>query len=248
MLLALDIGNTNIKSALFSKNDLIQFKVHSDVDAALKYIGTNTFSEAAICSVNPNSEKNITEVISTKGLGTFIVNVNHKINLKIIYKTPDTLGMDRVCSAAGALDLAKRKSLINKNQYLITIDFGTATTINIVTPDGRFLGGLIAPGIKTMLNSLKEKTAHLPLIESGSYEGIIGDSTNSSILSGVITSTIGMISEVVNQLRQKGTQPTPLIFTTGGNAELIVPHLKQKIIFEKDLVLRGLKVIYDLNK
>ena len=93
--------------------------------------------------------------------------------------------MDRVCSVVGALELATNQKIISENQFLITIDFGTATTINIVSPNKEFIGGLIAPGVNTMLNSLNEKTAQLPLPNLESYQGLIGNSTNSSLISGV---------------------------------------------------------------
>jgi type III pantothenate kinase len=248
MLLTLDIGNTNIKSATFDNDSLVEFFIHSDVDKAFKYLKNKTFAEAAICSVNPEKEKILIDEISKRKISIFRTNIHSKLNLKINYKTPDTLGMDRVCSVAGAYELALRRKLNLKNQYLLTIDFGTATTINIVSPDGNFIGGLIAPGIKTMLKSLNEKTAQLPIPDLNSYDGLIGNSTNSSILSGVLTATIGMINETVKQLREISEGLEPILFATGGNAEFILPHIKHKIIYEEALVLKGLKIIYDLNK
>jgi type III pantothenate kinase len=248
MLLTFDIGNTNIKSALFDENNLIEFIIHSDVDETVKYLNTKLFTDTAICSVNPSVEKTLSDNISKKGIPIFRTNIRNRFNLKIKYETPDTLGMDRVCSAAGAFEIATKNKLIVKNQYLLTIDFGTATTINVVSPESSFIGGMITPGIITMLKSLNEKTAQLPLPEVSSYKGVIGNSTNSSIISGVITATIGMINETVNQIRADSNQILPLIFATGGNARFIIPYIKHKIYFEEALVLKGLKVIYDLNK
>jgi len=248
MLLTLDIGNTNIKSALFDDQSLKEFIVHSDTDKLFHYLGKSNFTEAAICSVNPPVEKAISDYILAKGIKLFLASIKVKFNLKIIYETPGTLGMDRVCSAVGALEIATREKLLTDNQYLITIDFGTATTINIVSPTKEFIGGLIAPGIITMLKSLNERTAQLPLPDLNNYNGLIGDSTDSSIISGVITSTVGMIGETINQLSNTSDQNMPIIFATGGNARFILPHLRYKILFEEALVLKGLKVIYDLNK
>lgn len=248
MLLTLDIGNTNIKSASFDDDSLVEFFIHSDVDKAFKYLKNKTFAEAAICSVNPSREKMLIDEFSKKGIKLFRANFQHKFNLEIDYKTPDTLGMDRIASAVGAYDFVMKENIMLKNQYLLTIDFGTATTINAVSPDGHFIGGLIAPGIKIMLKSLNEQTAQLPIPELVSPERLIGNSTNTSILSGVVTATIGMINEIVNQLSAISENTLPLIFATGGNAEFILPHVKHKIIYEEALVLKGLKVIYELNK
>ena len=99
-----------------------------------------------------------------------------------------------------------------------------------------------------MLKSLNEKTAQLPLPDLNNYKGLIGNSTNISIISGVVTSTIGMINETVNHLSEVSHQIRPLIFITGGNAKYILPHLKHKVLFEEALVLKGVNVIYELNK
>ncbi|MGB5528422.1 MAG: type III pantothenate kinase [Ignavibacteriaceae bacterium] len=248
MLLTLDIGNTNIKSALFNGNTLIEFIIHSKFDEVIKYTNSKSLNCIAVCSVNPSTEKILVKDVSKKGIQLFQANINNKFNLKIKYKTPDTLGMDRVCSTIAAYHLAVTGKMMLKNQHLITIDFGTATTLNVVSPEGYFIGGLIAPGIYTMLKSLNEKTAQLPLSDLVSYEGLIGNSTSSSILSGVYTSTIGMINETVNQLSEINNCSSPIIFATGGNAESILPHVKHTIFYEEALVLKGLKIIYDLNK
>lgn len=248
MLLTLDIGNTNVKSALFKDNSLNEFAIHPDSEKLFNYLTKSEFTEAAICSVSPSVEKKIVDYFSTKGISVFRTNIQNKFNLVINYATPNSLGMDRVCSAVGALEIAINEKLLSKNQYLISIDFGTATTINIVSPSQEFIGGLIAPGITTMLKSLNERTAQLPLPDLNSYIGVIGRATDTSIISGVVTSTIGMINETVNHLSEVSQKIIPLIFITGGNAKYILPHLKHKVIYVEALVLKGLNVIYELNK
>jgi type III pantothenate kinase len=247
MLLTLDIGNTNIKSALFNGNQISDFIVHSSISEALTYIAKISFNFVAICSVNHLFEEKIQSYFSRTGISFFRVNIESIFNLSIRYETPNSLGMDRICSAIGALDIATKENLLSNNQYLITLDFGTATTINIISPSKEFIGGLIAPGINTMVKSLNEKTAQLPLPKMDSYSGLIGNSTNSSIISGVINSAIGLINEAVNYLYDISRIP-PLVFATGGNAGYILPHLKVKASFEEVLVLKGLKIVYELNK
>ncbi len=248
MLLILDIGNTNIKSALFDDDRMIDFTVHSDTNKLFHYFSELYFTATAICSVNPPVENEVAEYLLARNIKLFRTNIKDKLNLKINYDTPETLGMDRVCSAAGALEIATRGKLQLDNRYLITIDFGTATTINIVSPSREFIGGLIAPGLTTMLKSLNEKTAQLPLPDLRNYKGLIGNTTHSSIVSGVINSTIGMINETINHLSFASSQNLPIVFATGGNVNCILPHLNHKFQFEEALVLKGLKVIYDLNK
>jgi type III pantothenate kinase len=248
MLLTLDIGNTNIKSALFADQSLKELIVHSDEGKVFEYLNKISFTEAAICSVNPRVEKLIAVNISSKDITVFRAIIQNKFNFKISYETSETLGLDRVCSAAGAMEIADKKELLKKTQYLVTIDFGTATTINIVSPSREFIGGLIAPGITTMIKSLNEKTAQLPFPDLNSYKGVVGNSTHSSIISGVMTSTLGMINETINHLTEISNKNIPLIFATGGNAKLVPPHLKFEVIFDEALVLKGLKEIYYLNK
>ena len=246
MLLTLDIGNTNIKSGLFVNDQLNDFKTHQTIDSVLAYIKQIDYSNVAVCSVNPTLEKNIFDEISSTQITFFKAKVNQKFNLKINYQTPYTLGMDRVCSAVGALELSLKSKLLSDKQFLITVDLGTATTINVVSPEKKFIGGSIAPGIRTMLSSLNEKTAQLPMLGLESYQGLIGNSTESSMVSGVINATIGMINEVMDKLKSESNH-TPVIFVTGGNSNFILPHLKFKVNFEEALVLKGLKNIYDLN-
>ena len=245
MLLAIDIGNTNIKTSLFDKKEQMNFIVHSDPGQIIDYINNTSFTSAAISSVNSLKKNAIVEKLQTRNISIFNADINKKFNLKINYDTPQTLGLDRVCSAAGALSIAEDRSMIRENQYLITIDLGTATTINIVSPKKEFVGGLIAPGVSTMFRSLYEETAHLPLAKN-TYQGLVGKSTDTSIVSGVLNSTLGMINETIIYLESQSNLQ-PLIFITGGNASFISSYLKWDKIFEEALVLKGLKLIYDLN-
>lgn len=246
MLLTLDIGNSNIKSASFNNNHLRDFRVHSDIYKAAGYINQLQIEQAAICSVNPNLLGKILKSLEVKAVPFFIVNYTQNFNLIIDYKTPETLGMDRLCAAVGALEIAIEEKLFLCDSYLITIDFGTATTINIISPEKKFIGGLISPGIYTMLKSLNRNTAQLPIPNLQSYEGLVGQSTKSSIASGVLTATVGMINETINKLKSDADK-NPIIFVTGGNAKFILPYIHHKLYFDEALVLKGLKIIYDLN-
>jgi len=166
--------------------------------------------------------------------------------LKIDYKTPETLGIDRICSAEGAFNLCGN-SLIT-GTYLLTIDFGTATTINIVKYPNIFVGGLIAPGIITMFKSLTTKTSQLPEITIENYNLIIGDDTNSAIASGVINSAVGLIEKVINYIKKLDDYSNLIIYVTGGMADKLKKFLSNKIIYDEFLVLRGIRSLYELNK
>ena len=160
------------------------------------------------------------------------------------------MGLDRVCSAEGAFSIYKRSKNFdsyNSETFLVSVDLGTATTINIVGYPGEFIGGSIAPGIKTMITSLNLNTAQLPAIDFSSYKGIIGKNTESSIAGGIINSTTGLIEKTFSYLKSELKAKEIITFITGGNAEAVIPYFNFKFNFEKGLVLKGIKAIYDLN-
>ena len=170
-----------------------------------------------------------------------------KTNLTIDYKTPETLGIDRLCSAEGAFLLFKNSEKYKnykEGSYILSIDFGTATTINMIDYPGRFIGGLIAPGIDTMFESLKLRTSQLPLLSISNFVSTIGKDTKSSIASGIVTSVIGMIEKTINNLSAQNV----FVYLTGGNAKKIIPHLNFEFVYEEGLVLYGINALYEMNK
>ncbi|MCH6573594.1 MAG: type III pantothenate kinase [Bacteroidetes bacterium] len=247
MLLTLDIGNTNIKAGVFKGKDLEHHFIFSNITTLKSSLKKHTISSIAISSVVPEKTKLIVKELSANyNFNPFIINNDCKFNLKIDYKTPETLGIDRICSAEGAFNLCGN-SLI-AGTYLLTIDFGTATTINIVKYPNIFAGGLIAPGIITMFKSLTTQTSQLPEITIENYNFIIGDDTNSSIASGVINSAVGLIEKVINYIKNLDDCSNLIIYATGGMADKLKKFLSNKIIYDEFLVLRGIRSLYELNK
>lgn len=246
MLLVLDIGNSFIKSAVFDGKKLIKFKAEKNLSAIIKLINQNNFEQIAVVSVVPKKLKHLKDSLKKQKVKIFEIEGNLKFNLKIEYKTPQTLGMDRLCSAEGAyyLKQTKYKSIkFNNGDFLVSIDCGTATTVNIIKYPNKFLGGLIAPGMEMMFNALNSATAQLPKVNYSQYNGFIGNSTQSAIASGVINSITGLLNQAIYSFDR-----TPkLVFVTGGNTKYILPYLKFKYIEEKMLVLYGIKAIYDKN-
>jgi type III pantothenate kinase len=132
--------------------------------------------------------------------------------------------------------------------YILTIDFGTATTINIVKYPNIFAGGLIAPGINTMFKSLTTQTSQLPDLTIDNYKVLIGDDTHSSIASGVINSTVGVIEKVASYINNLDDCSNLIIYATGGMADKLQKFLSNKIIYDEFLVLRGIRSLHELNK
>lgn len=246
MLLTLDIGNTNIKAGVFKGEDLEDHYIFTKITLLKSFIKKHAISSIAISSVVPQKTKIIVELLSASfTFKPFIINKDSKFNLKIDYKTPDTLGIDRICSAEGAFNL-QNNSLIS-GTYLLTMDFGTATTINIVKYPNIFSGGLIAPGINTMFKSLSTQTSQLPDLTIDNYNFIIGDDTHSSIASGVINSAVGLIEKVINHINNLDDCSNLIIYATGGMAHKLQEFVSNKIIYDEFLVLRGIRSLYELN-
>ncbi len=246
MLLTLDIGNTNIKAGVFKGEDLDDHFIFTDITLLKSLLKKHAISSIAISSVVPEKTKLIIEQLSASyNFKPFILNNDCKFNLQIDYKTPGTLGIDRICSAEGAFNLYG--SNLITGTYLLAIDFGTATTINIVKYPNIFAGGLIAPGINTMFNSLAIQTSQLPDLTIDNYNFIIGDDTHSSIASGVINSAVGLIEKIVSHIDNLDDCSNLIIYATGGMADKLQKFLSNTIIFDEFLVLRGIRSLYELN-
>ncbi|MGA7723155.1 MAG: type III pantothenate kinase [Ignavibacteriaceae bacterium] len=251
MLLACDIGNTNIKTGLFNDDILTEKKLFDNLESFRAYLRAIPVRNIAVSSVVPEITKKVAETSEKlKNFSPFIVTKDVKFNLKLSYDSPDTLGMDRLCSAEGAYSLFKASGdyqIFDDKTFILSVDLGTATTINILTYPDEFIGGIIAPGINMMFKSLNSSTAQLPLVSEMYYENFIGRNTASSIASGVINSCAGLIKSTINYCKTGMKAEIIKIFITGGNAEKVLPYLDFEYKFVPELVLLGIKNIFDKN-
>ncbi len=244
MFLACDIGNSYIKSGLFEGNKLTDSFSFQNTDRLAEIISEKEITAAGISSVVPAKTNQILKLLNAGSIPLHIISHSSSFNLKIRYKTPETLGIDRLCSAEGAFFL---NNGIKEDEILLSIDMGTATTINVIRYPGEFAGGVIAPGVTMMGTALHSYTAQLPEVNFEDYEGMIGDSTKSSIASGLINSTLGMIDRITAHLSKTYSEKNIKIYLTGGNAEKIAPHLDKEFTYQKNLVLFGIKAVSELN-
>lgn len=251
MLLACDIGNTNIKTGIFESGSLKEFKIFSSYRQFIEYSETITLPKIAISSVVPQiTDKLIEHLSKLPAAEYFVIDKSVKFNLKIKYNSIETLGIDRICAAEGAFYLFRNSAEFdgyNSETLLICADLGTATTINFVQFPGEFTGGLIAPGVGIMFSSLNKNTAQLPETDESYYKNFIGHDTKSSIASGVINSTAGLIEKSINYLRTNSQVKKVKLYITGGNAEKVIPYINFNYEFVKGLVLTGIKSIHDAN-
>lgn len=254
MLLAIDIGNTNLVIGCI-ENDQILFKARIATDRLrtsdqygveiknmLEAYGVQIkdIDDCIISSVVPpvfNSVK--TGVIKIIGKQPMVVGPGLKTGLNIHVDVPSQVGSDRIVIAVAALAEYKAP--------LILMDLGTATTIEVVEPENTYLGGVIIPGVKISLDALTSRAAQLPGISLDKPKTVIGKNTIDCMRSGMIYGTAAMIDGLIERMEEELGHPSTLV-ATGGMAQFITPLCKHDIILEKDLLLKGLNIIYKKNK
>jgi len=254
MLLAIDIGNTNIVLGCI-RDDHIQFHARIATDRTrtsdqygveiknmIEAFGVSIFeiTDCIISSVVPpvfNSVK--TGVMKVIGKQPMVVGPGLKTGLNIQLENPAQVGSDRIVIAVAALAEYKAP--------LILMDLGTATTIEVVEPENVYMGGVIFPGVKTSLDALISKAAQLPGISLDKPKKVIGKNTVDCMRSGMMYGTAAMLDGIIDRIEEELGHSATLI-ATGGMAQFITPLCKHSINIEKDLLLKGLNLIYKKNK
>lgn len=253
MILAVDIGNTNIVlgcieqekiyfvervSTNISKTEL-EYVVELKTLLDLYRIQVEEITGCIIASVVPPLT-NIVKTAMEKYLHTtpLIVGPGVKTGLNILMDNPAQIGADLIVNAVAGLKYY--------GAPIIMIDMGTATTISVVDDKKNYIGGMILPGVKVSLESLVNRTSQLPKISLEAPKKVIGKNTIDCMKSGIImgqaASMDGMIERIWEELGYKAQ-----VVATGGLAGCIVPHCKKKIIYDNELTLKGLNVIYRKN-
>ena len=237
--LVVDVGNTLTKLAVFRGNNIVFFDQITDVEP--NYIATlikkHEIERAIISSVGEN--KGYFDDFNSQNISTISFSSDTPLPIKNCYKTPETLGPDRLAAAVGA-------SVLYEKQHVLSIDSGTAITYDLLTDCGEYLGGAISPGISMRFSALNHFTAKLPLVSFNTNFSLIGDTTEMSIKSGVLN---GIIAEVDNYIDSIKRQYSPLITVfTGGNSFFFDKNLKNSIFVHSKLVLLGLNRILDYNE
>tara|TARA_Y100000815_G_scaffold229388_1_gene218748 strand:+ start:117 stop:845 length:729 start_codon:yes stop_codon:yes gene_type:complete len=240
MNLIVDVGNTFVKFAVFNNEKLIhkanfELSEFKNQYKKLKKEFPN-LNQAIISSVGKLSEKQI-QVIK-KDIKVVELSSETILPFKNDYETPNTLGVDRIALVGAS---------VNKfpNNNVLIIDAGTCVTYDFITDKNHYLGGAISPGIRLRYKSLNNLTANLPLLETAMPKTITGDSTESSIHSGVIMGIIKEIDGVIDQYREK--YPDLTVILTGGDANFLSNQLKNSIFAHSNFLLEGLNFILDYN-
>ncbi len=249
MLLAVDIGNTSITLGLFEEDALVEeYRLASDkylpleeYEVLLKSLFKDFKIDGIIISsvVEELTEKFKTAVDNVFRINSIILSTEINTGVKICLDNPEEAGADRIANAAGAYVLYKHP--------VIVVDFGTATTFDIVNAKGEFIGGIIAPGVTLQLKVLNKFTSKLPRIDVSLSNAAIGHNTADAILSGVLRGTASMIDGLVEQCEKELGQNAVLV-STGGYSGLISNYLKRPFDFiNPNLTLEGLRYLYRIN-
>ena len=243
-----DIGNTDTKIFLVSKKNKILKRItfiskkisNNQLKILFKKnkIQINKIEKILFCSVVPNTFKMIKNYFSkiTKVKCNEVKNLNLKsmIKIKVDYKQ---VGSDRITNAISLLD--------NKNNYII-LDFGTATTFDVLIKN-TYMGGIIAPGIKLSLNTLSDRATLIPKIELKRMKKVIGSNTLSAVRSGFFWGYAGLIDNMINLIK-KETRKSFKVIITGGFSELFKNSIKTKVNHNKNITINGLVKITKLIK
>jgi len=254
MLLAIDIGNTNIKIGVFDGDELkatwnVATGIHSTTDEyggvllnlmERKKVSPSEITGVALCSVVPPLLPAFVE-LCTKYLHSeaLVVEAGVKTGMHIRLDNPREVGSDRVVDAVAAQHLYGKP--------LIIVDLGTATTFSVVSQEGDYLGGAIAPGIVIATEALYTRTAALPRIRLNRPEQAIGRNTVTAMQSGIVFGHAGLIEGMIRRIEQELGSKAKVI-ATGGQAYFLAQEIPAIEIVDPDLTLIGLRLIYEMNK
>jgi type III pantothenate kinase len=240
MNLIIDVGNTLVKFAVFQHDTIVEkksVKVEETLKMFEKIIKEHTSINKAIVSSVVKLDTSVYDIINEK-IDLLTVNSDTKFPFKNHYKTPHTLGVDRI-----ALVSASVKHYPNTN--VLIIDAGTCITYDFITKDNEYIGGAISPGIRLRYTTLNTLTANLPLLETEMPEQLIGSTTAKSIHSGVVFGVLKEIDGVIDEYQEKYEDLTVIL--TGGDTDFLSKQLKNGIFANSNFLLEGLNFILEFN-
>lgn len=253
MLLTIDIGNTNITLGAYDgtvlsftarlATELIktsdQYAVEMQSLLNLNGYGGEDIEDCIISSVVPQVGKSVSNAVSKLcHIVPLMLGPGVKTGLNIKIDNPAQLGADLVAGAVGALD--------SYTMPCVVIDMGTASTISVLDRNGAFLGGAIAAGVRLTLKALTENTSQLTSIPIEAPDSVIGTNTVECMQSGLVYGTAAMIDGLLDKIeKQLGEEPT--VVATGGLSKEIIAHCKRNIIYNENLLLEGLRAVYEKN-
>ena len=237
MKLVIDIGNTFIKCGIFDNKDLVERISIQSINELSSILKKYKLNKVIISSVVPAKSKDFINYINQQ-LNIKIHVVSYKdTNLKLKVEEPETIGNDRICNIYSAIK--------NYTGPIIVVDFGTATTYDVINSSNEFIGGIIAPGIETSIKNLISKAALLEDVKFKFPQSVIGKNTTTNIQSGVMYGSVSQVEGLINKIELESNEKYTVLLT-GGFSELLSPYLNIEHIVDVDLTLKGMLYINEL--
>lgn len=254
MILAVDIGNTNIvvgciegeKIGMMARVATDRLKTGDEyallLNNLLQFHGFDgkELEGGIISSVVPSLSHGMKRAVEkVTGKPPIMVGAGLKTGLNILLDNPAQLGADLVAGAVAACA-----------QYeapIIIFDMGTATTMSLINENGSYVGGMIIPGAAISLDTLAKQTSQLPTVGVDSPQSLIGTNTIDCMHAGIVYSNAAMIDGIVQRVNETLSKPATVV-ATGGLARVFLPYCKEKVIYNKNLMLQGLWLLYCKNK
>jgi type III pantothenate kinase len=240
MNLVVDIGNNFFKLGIFENSNLVFsfFDKNDKIDVEIEKI-IRSYSKITSALISNVSSIKINDILNKLNIKIYELDSTFIFPFKLNYKTPESLGNDRLALAAAATTLFP-------NSNNLVIDAGTCITIDFIDNNNHFIGGSISPGVKMRYDSLNHYTANLPLLKNENNFNYPGDSTNASIHAGIIGGVSNEINGFIKQINSRNDKVNVIL--TGGDAKILSKTLKITIFANQNFILEGLNSILNLNK
>lgn len=251
MILTLDVGNTNITCGVFDGDDLIAtFRITTKMPRTSDEYGMtictliekneiaiSDIKDAIICSVVPNVMHSLQgSLIKYLHITPIVVEAGIKTGIRIVTPNPQQIGADRIVDAVAAYELYGGPVLV--------LDYGTATTYDLVDESGAFLGGITAPGIRISAKALWEDAAKLPEIEIKKPDSVLGKETIGSMQSGLVYGQIGQTEYIIKKVKEETGLDNLKVVATGGLGRIIANETDAIDVYDPHLTLKGIHLVY----
>jgi type III pantothenate kinase len=261
MLLAVDVGNSNSSIGVFEGATLRcelrlatqrdwtrdEFAIKLERALALQGLELGAIDGAVLASVVPPVTEPIVAALARYvGVEALVVGPALDIGMPVLYEPRMDVGADRLVAAVAAHERYARVSNDEPAQAIIIVDFGTATTFDVVSPTPEYLGGVIAPGVGISADALFRRAAKLPRVDVARPASVVGRHTVGAIQSGLFYGYVGLVEGVLRRIRQEIAWPARAI-ATGGLARKIAPETDAIDVVDDNLMLEGLRLLYCRN-
>jgi type III pantothenate kinase len=255
MLLTIDVGNTNITLGVFHGKDLAgtfrmttkQARTSDEYGFTIcgilehRGIRPDDIEDVIVASVVPDIMHSLSSgLVKYLNVNPLVVSAGTKTGIRIVTENPKQIGPDRIVDAVAGYDLC--------GGPVIVVDFGTATTYDLIGPDGTFEAGITAPGIGTAAHSLWSDAAMLPAIEIKKPKSILAKETVPSMQAGLVYGAIGQTEYIIEKIKEESGYTDAKVVATGGLGRIIADETKSIDIYDPDLTLNGLRLIYEKNR